>query len=121
MYSFLCGNARNLQECFCSIEQKTHLLVIEQKKPSEEYGRYIRLTGEQVKRIRQMFITGDFMSRTKPVNSFTLKDGVYTLCCRQENQVIRLSVEEMGHVFRYFEIHKERIAKFDIQFRSYKR
>ena len=118
MYKFHSGKRKNIQECGCYIEQKTHLLVVEQKRDNEEFPRYIRLTGQQVKRIKELFFKGSFYSSTKPSNYFTLEDDVITMCCRSENQVIKLTLEEMGNVYQYFERHKDRIARYDIQFRK---
>ena len=50
-------------------------------------------------------------------DGITLEDNVITMCCRAENQVIKLSVEDMGQVYQYYERHKERIAKYDCMFR----
>lgn len=117
MYKFYSGKRNNIQECDCYIEPKTHLLVVEQKRDDEKYPRFIRLTEQQVKRIKEMFFKGNFYSSSKPSNYFTLENGVVTMCCRAENQVIRLSLEEMSHVYQYFERHKNRIARFDSMFR----
>ena len=118
MYTFKSGKRNNVQDCSCYIEKRTNLLVVEQKNESEEWSRYIRLTGQQVKRIKEMFFKGPFYSSTKPSNYFTLEGDVITMCCRAENQVIRLTIEEMGHVFQYYDRHKERIARFDVQFKK---
>ena len=117
MFTFYSGKRNNVQECKCYIEPRTRLLVVEQKRDNEEYGRYIRLTCQQVQRIKQLFFKGNFYSSTKPANFFTLEDNVITMCCRAENQVIKLSVEDMGQVYQYYERHKERIAKYDCMFR----
>jgi hypothetical protein len=93
-------------------------LVVEQKREGEEYARYIRLTGQQIKRMKEMFFKGSFYGRTKPSNFFTLEDNVITMCCRAENQVIKLNVEDMTHVYQYFERHKNRIERFDSKFRK---
>lgn len=118
MYKFFSGKSKNMQTCTLSIEKKTKLLVLEQIRDNEEWPRYIRLTGQQVKRIQQMFFKGSFYSATKPSNYFTLENGVYTMCCRSENQVIKLTAEEMANVYQYYERHKERIAKYDFEFKK---
>lgn len=118
MYTFVSGKGKNMQICTLSIEKKAHLLVLEQKNDNEEWPRYIRMTGQQVNRIKQMFFKGAFYSTTKPSNYFTLEDGIYTLCCRADNQVIKLGVEDIRELYQYFERHKERIAKYDIEFRK---
>ena len=118
MFTFFSGKSKNMQTCTLSIEKRTHLLVVEQKHDSEDWPRYIRLTGQQVKRIQQMFFKGSFYSATKPANYFTLENGIYTMCCRAENQVIKLSVEDMANVYQYYERHKERIAKYDFEFKK---
>ena len=120
MFKFLSKRNSVVSECSCSIERKTNLLVVEQKNDHEEWPRYIRLTGQQVDRIKQMFFKGGFSSATRPINSFSLEGNIITMCCRSENQVIRMTIEEMGNVFRYYEIHRERIARFDKDFRSFK-
>lgn len=117
MYKFITGRRLNNLECDCYIEPKTKLLVIEQKHVGEDFPRYIRLTGQQVLRIKQLFFKGSFYSATRPSNYFTLENDVVTMCCRSENQVIKLGLEDMSHVYQYYERHKERIAKFDIRFR----
>lgn len=118
MYKFFSGKKNNVQECSCHIEPRTNLLVVEQKKSDEEWPRYIRLTGQQVKRIKEMFFKGSFYSATKPSNYFTLENGVITMCCRADNQVIKLSVDDMSQVYQYYERHKERIERFDVKFRK---
>ena len=117
MYNFKSGKHNNFQQCGCYIEPITNLLVVEQKRDNEEYPRYIRLTGQQVKRIKELFFKGSFYSSTRPSNFFSLENDVVTICCRAENQVIKLSLEEMSHVYQYYERHKDRIAKYDIRFR----
>ena len=118
MYKFYSGKRNNVQECCCSIEPKTRLLVVEQKMEGEEWSRYIRLTGQQGQRIKELFFKGSFYSATRPSNYFTLEDGVITMCCRAENQVIKLSVGDMSQVYQYYERHKDRIARFDVEFRK---
>lgn len=118
MFTFKSGKRNNIQDCKCYIEQKTHLLVVEQKRDNEEYGRYIRLTGQQVQRLKTIIFKGDFYSSTRPANYFSLEGSMITMCCRSENQVIRMSVEDMANVYQYYERHKERIAKFDCMFRK---
>lgn len=117
MYKFFSGKRNNIQQCSCSIEPKTRLLVVEQKRDNEEYPRYIRLTGQQVNRIKELFFKGSFYSATKPSNYFTLEDGIITMCCRADNQVIKLSVDDMGQVYQYFDRHKDRIERFDVRFK----
>ena len=118
MYKFLSGKANSIQECSCSIEPRTRLLVVEQKRDNELYPRYIRLTGQQVKRLMAIWLKGNFYSATKPSNYFTLEGETITMCCRENNQVIRLTIEEMGNVYQYYERHQERIAKYDIIFKK---
>lgn len=118
MFKFFSGKRNKVEECSCSIEPRTNLLVVEQKNENEEWARYIRLTGQQVKRIKEMFFKGNFNSATRPSNNFTLENGIITMSCRAENQVIKLSVEDMSQVYQYYERHKDRIAKYDIMFRK---
>ena len=115
--SYVLSGLSNVQFCSCSIEPRTNLLVIEQRKSTELYPRYIRLTAQQVKRIKLLFFKGNFFSSTKPSNCFTLEDDVVTMCCRSENQVIRLRLSEMHNIYSYLEKNMKRIAKYDIQFR----
>lgn len=91
-------------------------MLIEQKREHEDHPRHIRLTGQQVKRIKELFFKGSFYSTTKPSNFFSLEGNIINMCCMDENQVIKLSVEDMGNVYRYFEIHNDRIARFDSNF-----
>lgn len=117
MFKFYSGSRDNVQECRCYIEQRTKLLVVEQKNSHEYYGRYIRLTCQQIQRLKQLFFKGNFYSSTKPANYFSLEGDMVTLCCRSDNQVIRLSLDDMGYVYHYYERHKDRIAKHDCIFR----
>lgn len=118
MFKFHSGNLNDIQDCSCSIEPKTRLLLIEQKREHEDHPRYIRLTGQQVNRIKELFFKGSFYSTTKPSNFFSLEGNIITMYCMEENQVIKLSVKDMGNVYRYFEIHNDRIARFDSNFRK---
>ena len=118
MFSFNSVRNGKVIENTCSIEQKTRLLLVEQKSPNEEWPSYIRMTLQQIEALKRIMFTGRFGSNTIPVNTFYYENGTFTLVCRQENQVIKLNAEEMGNVFHYAEIHRQRIAKFDAQFRS---
>lgn len=118
MFTFKSVRNGKVSENYLSIEKKTNLLLVEQKAEGEQWPRYIRLTGQQVRGLKAMFFKGNFASSTRPINVFTLEGDRYTLCCRSENQVIRLTQEEMTNIFNYYERHKEHIAIFDRDFRS---
>ena len=119
MYKFKALKKNEVIEYSISIEKLTHLMVVEQKFEDEEYPRYIRLTGQQVKRLKKMLFTGSFSSNTIPVNSFELnKNDTFVLCCREENQVICIPHSEMNKVFDYYSKHVDHIARYDAQFRS---
>lgn len=114
MFTFKSIRNGKVSENYCSIEQRTHLLMLEQKSENEEWARYIRLTGKEVERMQSMFLKGNFSTSTRPYKQFKLENGFYIISCRQDNQVIRLSVEEMGNVFRYYEINKQWICRYDM-------
>jgi len=117
MFTFASKNGSVIQENKLYIEKRTHLVVLEQKNDNEIWGRYIRMTLQQVRRMKEMFLKGGFSSGTKPCNTFSINGDIITMCCREENQVIRLSIEECGNLFRYSEIHEQHIAHFDKDFR----
>lgn len=118
MFTFITNINNCIQGCCCSIEENTRLLLIEQQRVGEKYPRYIRLTGQQINRTKQLFFKGNFRSDTKPSNSFSLDNGTIVMCCAENKQVIRLSLEDMGRVYQYYERHKDRIAKHDCLFRK---
>lgn len=117
MYSFLIGERNNVQIINCYIEQKTRLLVVEQQNTEEREPRYVRLTGQQIQRMKQLLFKGDFHSQTRPKNYFRLDGDMVVICCREECQVVKFRLGELNKVYNYYERHKERIAKYDYQFK----
>lgn len=104
-----------------SIEKRTRLLVIEKKEDGEQYGKYVRLTCQQIDKIKSMALFGgQFSSATIPVNVFKFHGGVLTIVCREDNQVVAMDMEDVSHLFNYYEKHRDHIARFDKQFRSYR-
>ena len=119
MFKFNAVQNKKVVEYTISIEQKTRLMVVEQKFPNEEYPRYIRLTGQQVEKLKRIVFVGRFASNTIPVNRFSIEDGnTFVLVCRENNQVIRIPHAEMSKVFGYYDKHVQHIARLDCMFRS---
>lgn len=119
MFKFNAVQNKKVVEYTISIEQKTRLMVVEQKFPNEEYPRYIRLTGQQVERLKRIVFVGRFASNTIPINLFSIEDGnTFVLVCRENNQVIRIPHSEMSKVFGYYDKHAQHIARLDCMFRS---
>ena len=103
---------------FNKIYNKHHLL--EQIVDGEEFPRYIRMTGQQIERIKKIFFSGEFCSYTIPNNKFRLDStsGYYIFSCPEDKQVIRVPQEGMKNIYTYYEKHREHIAHYDVQFRS---
>ena len=119
MFKFKAIKNDEVIEYTISIERNTHLMVVEQKFPNEEYARYIRLTGQQIEKLKNILFVGSFSSTTIPVNTFSLEDGnVFVMVCREDNQVIRMAHADMRKVFEYYNKHSTHIARFDAKFRS---
>lgn len=119
MYKFKAIKSDEVIEYTISIERNTRLMVVEQKFPNEEYARYIRLTGQQIEKLKNILFVGSFSSTTIPVNTFSLEgSNVFVMTCREDNQVIRMAHAEMRKVFDYYEKHTAHIAHFDAKFRS---
>ena len=119
MFKFSSVRNKKMIEYSVSIEKNTRLMVVEQKLPHEEYARYIRLTAQQVERLKRIVFKGKFSSNTIPINTFSIEDGnTFVLVCRAENQVIRIPHSEMSKVFDYYNKHTNHIARLDCMFRS---
>ena len=102
------------------IEKITHLLVLEQIVDGEEFPRYIRMTGQQVDRIKKIFFSGGFCSSTIPHNKFSLdmESFSYIFSCPEDRQVIIVPQEGMKNIYTYYEKHQDHIARCDSKFRS---
>ena len=120
MFIFKTIKNGNVNQYQLSIEKKTHLLVLEQIVDGEEFPRYIRMTGQQIERIKKIFFSGEFCSYTIPHNKFSLDNtsGYYIFSCPEDKQVIRVPQEGMKNIYTYYEKHREHIAHYDAQFRS---
>ena len=119
MYKFKAIKSEKVIEYTISIERNTHLMVVEQKLPNEEYARYIRLTGQQIEKLKDILFIGSFSSTTIPVNTFSIEGGnVFVMTCREDNQVIRMAHAEMRKVFDYYDKHSTHIVRSDAKFRS---
>ena len=111
MYKFKTIKSEKVIEYTISIERNTHLMVVEQKLPNEEYARYIRLTGQQIEKLKNILFVGSFSSTTIPVNTFSIEGGnVFVMTCREDNQVIRMTHAEMRKVFDYYGKHSTHIG-----------
>ena len=120
MFIFKTIKNGNVNQYQLSIEKRTHLLVLEQIVEGEEYPRYIRMTGQQIERIKKIFFSGGFRSSTIPYNKFSL-DSVsdcYIFACPEDNQVIKVPQDGMKNIYTYYEKHQEHIAHYDAKFRS---
>lgn len=122
MFTFNSIRGGEVSKFLVSIEKGTRLLVVEKRDEDEEYGNYIRLTCQQMDKIKSLVMSnsGEFASATIPVNVFRYSGSVLTMLCREDKQSIEMSVSELGKLFSYYERHSGHIARFDRQFRSYR-
>lgn len=117
MYNFFVGNGtRNTQYCTLSIEKKTRLLFLEQRTGNEVESRYIRMTGQQVERLRNIVFKGNFHSAAIPTNYYKLERDVVTMCCREDNMVLKFRIQDIRFILSYYDRHKEFIARYDADF-----
>lgn len=95
-----------------SIERNTHLLVVDNGE------NYIRLTGQQLDKLKRIIFVGEFASKTRPINRFELIDNGYTFLCRcpEEQQTLRIHIDDMHKVFDYYNRHVEHIERYDLRF-----
>ena len=97
-----------------SIERNTHLLVVDNGE------NYIRLTGQQLDKLKRIIFVGEFASKTRPINRFELIDNGDTFLCRcpEEHQTLRIHLDDMHKVFDYYNRHIDHIERYDLRFRK---
>jgi hypothetical protein len=117
MFTFTTSQ-KGVEKFALSIEQRTHLVMFEAYYKGEEYPRYIRLTAQQIDKMHKMLFGGRFASGTIPTNYFIMEDGVCTIKCHEDHQVIQLPTNELVNLYRYLEKHRGHVAMFDIDFKK---
>jgi hypothetical protein len=119
-YTFKSVHNDHLYIYSCQVEPKTGLLIIYEIGDGYDLNNcpYIRLTGQQVERLRKNFGLHSFSSCTIPRNNF-LEDGKFMkIVCSENNQKISLNFADVANLYNYYIANKDRIARLDIQFNS---
>ena len=92
----------HFSEYSCYIDQPTSLLCV------CGYDGSVALSCEEVNRLKSIFFKGDFETDS---NIFHLCGDVVSICDKKSYQIVSISLRDLGHVYQYYERHKDRIAK----------